>query len=355
MKIIRSLSVAVASLSLLAGCSGSDNSDAKATVHNVFTVNPEPIGSQGSTTLPAVVEEGRTIAVAFKTAGQIQHIYVKEGAVVREGQLLAVLDTVDYALGVSTLREKYSQLLSESERQARLHKSGNMSDNDFEKVMSGLRQLGLQLRIEENKLDYCRLKSPASGIVTKVNFENSEMVNSGTPVIELMDNSSLEAIVDLPVRHYVNRDNFYEFYGESPHAPGRWFALRMLSLTPRADNSQLYRLRLAVPSSTGVTPGMNINVRITSIDDAASGVRVPLSSVFERDGKRYVWVVNPADSVITATEVATAGTGENGIVEITSGITQADIVVRAGVHLLVDGEKVAILPEESETNPGNIL
>ena len=347
--------LAVAPLLAMAGCAGSEKTETGTIVHNVFVVNPLPAGAEGSVSLPATVEEGRTISVGFKTAGQIKRILVKEGSHVSAGQLVAVLDTVDYALGVSTLREKYAQLLSETERHTKLHASGNMSDNDYEKATSGLRQLALQLKVEENRLSYCRLTSPASGIVTKVNFENSEMVDAGTPVIELMDNSSLEAVVDLPVRLYAARDRFESFIGISSLDPSRQVRLQMLSLTPRADNSQLYRLRLGVPAGSGFTSGMNITVRINSLTSGNRSVTVPLSSVFDKSGHQYVWVVNPADSVVRAAEVKVSGTGEGGVVDIVSGITDQDIIVRAGVHHLVDGEKVNILPGESETNPGNIL
>lgn len=355
MKYIKFLSAAL--IVLLSSCGGGETEQTQrpTVAHNVFTVYPEPAGIESVVTLPAIVEEGRVISVGFKTAGQIEKIYVKEGDHIKAGQVIAVLDTEDYALGVSALREKYENLKAETERQAKLHASGNISDNDYEKALSGLRQLGIQLRIEENKLGYCRLTSPASGIVTKVNFENSEMVDAGTPVIELMDNNSLEAIVDLPVRMYAARDNFAGFVGESTVSPGKQVQLNMLSLTPRADNTQLYRLRLGVPGNSGFTPGMNIKVGILSRADDGRGVNVPLSSVFENDGHRYVWVVNPADSVITATEIATEGTGENGVVNVVSGITTNDLIIRSGVRHLSDGEKVNILQTESETNPGNLL
>lgn len=350
----RMLFAAAAALALCS-CNSGTKESTSARVHNVFAINPEPVGNAGTVTLPATVEEARTISVGFKTAGQIERIYVKEGDRISAGQTIAMLDTVDYALGISSLREKYSQMLTETDRQAKLHASGNMSDNDFDKAASGLRQVGLQLQLEENKLAYCRLSSPTSGIVTKVNFEASEMVDAGTPVIELMDNSRLEAIVDLPVRLYAARADFSGFYGETSLRPGVRFPMEMLSLTPRADNSQLYRLRLSVPADAGVTPGMNITVSILSTGDDAGSVTVPLSSVFENEGHSYVWVINPADSVVTATEVTLTGTGENGRVEITSGLSAAELIVRAGVHHLVNGEKVNLLPGESETNPGNVL
>ncbi len=323
--------------------------------HNVFTVYPEPTGIESAVTLPATVEEGRIISVGFKTGGQIEKIYVKEGDHIKAGQVIACLDSEDYALGVSSLREKYENLKAETDRMTKLHASGNMSDNDYEKALSGFRQLGIQLKIEENRLSYCRLTSPASGIVTKVNFENSEMVDAGTPVIELMDNNNLEAIVDLPVRFYAAREDFVGFIGESTINPDKTVSLSMLSLTPRADNTQLYRLRLGVPNNSGFTPGMNIKVRILSQAQNERGVNVPLSSVFENDGHRYVWVVNPSDSIIKATEIATEGTGENGVVNVVSGITAEDLIIRTGVRHLVNGEKVNILQTESDTNPGNLL
>lgn len=350
------LLASAATIMLLSGCTKKEVQREETVVHNVFVVNPEALGVEAVTTLPGTIEEGRTISVGFKTPGQIERIYVKEGAVVTKGQLLAVLDSKDYELGVATLREKLANLKSETARQTKLHASGNMSDNDYEKAMSGLRQLELQLELEENKLSYCRLTAPAAGVVTKVNFENSEMVDAGTPVIELMDNSSLEAIVDLPVRLYTQRSHFVEFFGSSSAVPDKEVKLQLLSLTPRADNTQLYRLRLAVPAKSGFTSGMTIKVKIVSEGgNNTSAVMVPLTSVFEEKGKKYVWVVNPVDSVISATAVITSGTGEDGKVEVKSGVNSGEIIVRTGVRHLIDGEKVNIITDNSETNPGNVI
>lgn len=336
---------------ILTACGGSKQEKAgeeEAPAHNVFVISPEPVNGTGYVTLPAVVEEARTISVGFKTSGQIQRIYVKEGDRVHEGQVIAMLDTVDYALGISQLREKYNQIASEQERHTKLHATGNMSDNDYEKATSGLRQLALKLQLEENKLGYCTLKAPASGVVTKVNFEVSEMVDAGRPVIELMDISGMEAVVDLPVRLYSQRENFSYFQGEANLGDvDEAFEMQMLSLTPRADNSQLYRLRLSVPSNTGVTPGMNIKVTISMRGDENCSVRVPMSCIFEKGGKKYVWIVTPEPGITFEREVTTEGTGENGCVTVTSGLTPGDVIVRAGVHHLVDGEKVNILPDNA--------
>lgn len=339
----------------LGSCSKNETtSSTSQPIHNVFVTNPICDSNKYDISLPAIVQEARTISVAFKTAGQAQHIYVKEGDYIKPGQLIAQLDTTDYALGISALRAQYDQMTNESKRINQLHAAGSMSQNDYEKFTTGLRQLSIKLQLEENRLAYCTLRSPAAGIVTKINFEKSEMVDAGSPFIELLDNSSLEAIVDLPVRLYSERETFSSFVGESALAPGKLFPMEMLSLTPIASNNQLYRLRLGISATEAITAGMNITVHINQ-NNNNHGLTIPLNSVFEDYGKYYVWVVNPSDNTITATEVTISGTGEDGKLTVTSGLTTDDIIVRAGVHHLTNGEKVNILAEDSKTNPGNLL
>lgn len=327
---------------MLSACSKAATEADNEPTHNVFVVNPTAANSSQTDLFPATVEEARTISVGFKTAGQIKRILVKEGSHVSAGQTIAMLDTVDYALGIDAMREQYSQLKKENERRRKLHASGNMSDNDLENALSGERQLALQLQMNENKLDYCRLTAPASGVVTKVNFEASEMVDAGSPVVELMDNSRLEAVVDLPVRHYSASGDFTAFTGIT--ADGTRIPLQMLSLTPRADNNQLYRLRLGIGgNSHRLTPGMNLTVEIAGKSSQQQTVKVPVSALFEREGATCVWVVNPADSVITSRQVTLSGTGMEGTIDVTHGLSASDIVVRAGVNHLSQGEKVNII------------
>ncbi len=59
---------------------------------------------------------------AFKTAGQIAQINVKEGEYVREGQLIASLDDADYKLGVEALQIQHDQVSDEVSRVRELYK-----------------------------------------------------------------------------------------------------------------------------------------------------------------------------------------------------------------------------------------
>ena len=65
-------------------------------------------------------------------------------------------------------------MTDEVARASRLYEKKSMSANDFEKASAGLRQLGVQLQVNKNKLAYTKLYAPADGYVSAVNFSPAE-------------------------------------------------------------------------------------------------------------------------------------------------------------------------------------
>ena len=357
-----SLWISVACLAL-ASCSADNTEKApRTTVHNVFLVSPKATDGSFSRNFPGIIQETRTISTGFKTPGQITGIYVKEGDHVREGQLLATLDTVDYALGVRQLQIQYDQAVAEHERKKQLYASGNMSDNDFEKASSAIQQMAVQLEMNKNKLAYTHLYAPSSGVIIKSNFEKAEMVDAGTPVFELMDDSRLEVVVDLPAAEYLNHGKASHYSGSSSLLGNIPIDLNFISLTPKADNNQLYQLKLGLNSrDTRLTSGMNLVVSVSNDASAPAdslttpAFEVPLRSVFNNDGVTSVWVFNPADSTVHATPVTVSGDGAQGTVTVVSGLHPGNEIVSGGVNSLIDGEHVRVIEKSSSTNRGGLL
>lgn len=343
---------------LLSSCGSQEKESSETqTVHNVFLINPVLADAAATRDFAGQVEEARTVGAAFKTGGTIEHIYAKEGDRVRKGQLLAVLDSIDYVLGTEQLRIQTARFKDEFARTTKLYATGGVSDNDYEKAKSGLRQLEYQLALNENKIKYCRLLSPADGVITAVNYETGEMTDAGRPLFDIMDNRHLEIVVDLPASEYMRSNEFTAFTGHSPLLPGKTFPLQMLSLTPRADNNQLFRLRLSPASDSDITlaPGMNITVAITAAGSGSDAVTVPVNSVFDHDGQTAVYTFNQSDSTISLTPVTISGTGADGNITVISGLSPSQPIVRAGVHHLVPGEKVNVIDQTSASNVGNLL
>lgn len=337
---------------LLAGCS-----DAQKEENYLKSVHVCDVGSGAEAsgwTFAGVVEENDNISLGFKTAGQIHRIFVKEGDRVRRGQLLAELDGSDYQLGVDALQIQYDQLKEEVERAKRLYEMRSMSANDYEKAVAGLRQLGVQLQVNKNKLAYTKLYALTSGIIESVNFAPAEMVDAGTAVFTLLDVGRMQIVCDIPAGVYLRRDEFRNITCRSAHG-GEEIPVSLISIVPKADGNQLYRMQLALGAAAAkeITSGMNVEVRIEG-ECAKGEIRLPASSLFRKGNDSYVWVLRQ-DSTVTARKVQLTGEMKGAEVAILDGVGPTDKVVRAGVSMLHEGEKVKVIKKESATNAGGLL
>ncbi len=320
----------------------------------------EPVLLESTRTIrrSGIVREAHTISLGFKTAGQIERIHVSEGDYVRRGDLLAELDAKDYRLGVEALQIQYDQLEEEVERTKRLFEQKSVSANDYEKAVAGLRQLGVQLQVNKNKLDYTKLYAPTDGYVQSVNFSPAEMVDAGTALFTLLDVSHMEVAVDIPVNEYRQRDRFVRYECTAAGIGGS-MPMKLLGVTPKADGNQLYGLRLtfAQRPDRGLTAGMNVEVGIVIADTSSvTGVAVPLCAVFRDDVRNEpcVWVFGQ-DSTVTRRPIVLDGTDAEGRAVVIGGLTGQERIVRAGVHVLRDGERVRVVEKPSETNIGELL
>ena len=181
---------------------------------SVMLTEPVQAGAGVLRTFPGTVREAHAVSLGFKTPGQIERVMVQEGDRVRQGQLIATLDDADYRLGVEALEIQYGQLEQEVARMTKLYEGKSLSPNDYEKAVAGLKQVGVQLQVNRNKLDYTRLYAPMDGYVQRVNFSQAEMVDAGTPVVDLLDVRRMEVTVSLPAS-MTSMDGYRAYYVSS--------------------------------------------------------------------------------------------------------------------------------------------
>ncbi len=344
----------VIAVSLLCACSNGKQS--ASFERSVCLTQPEAVSKVYMKNFSGIVKEAHNINLGFKTAGQIAHIDVQEGDFVRRGQLLAELDDADYLLAVEALQIQYDQLQDEVRRTKRLLEQKSISINDYEKATAGLKQLGVQLQANQNKLNYTKLYAPTDGYIQQVNFSTAEMVDAGTAVFSLLDLSRMEVTVDIPGNIYRQRQHFLRFNcraaGISEQIP-----LALQNITPKADGNQLYRMCLAFKGQPDrrLTAGTNVEVEITLTDSTAlTGFALPFSAVFRDQDTSCVWVFQP-DSTVTKRAVTLGPVDEKGRAIIVDGLTGEEQIVRAGVNSLLEGEKVEVIVSPSKTNVGGVL
>ncbi len=348
----------LASISLLAlsACNGSSQK-----AENYQTVKTDTVAAADELTClqyPGKVKAAQDINLAFRVSGTVQKIFVEDGERVRRGQLLAELDPTDYQVQLNATEAEYKQTKADAERIMALYKEDGTTPSANDKAVYGLQQIEAKYQYAKDQLGYTRLYAPYDGFIQKRLFEAHETVGAGTPVLSMIGGSLPEVEINLPAAEYVRRERFDSYRCTFDLYPNETYALKLISITPKANANQLYtmRLQIAVGDQPTPSPGMSTTVSIYCSKQEKQQLSVPTGAIMQKDGKARVFVYNLSDSKVQSREVQLLQLLNNGRALITSDQLKAgELVVSSGVHHIEDGETVKPLPPTSETNVGGLL
>lgn len=305
---------------------------------------------------PGKVVASQDLGLSFKVSGTISRIYVKEGARVRAGQILALMDTTDYSVQLSATEAEYTQIKGDADRTVSLYNQNVTTKQNYDKAVYGLKQIQAKYDNHRNQLSYCWLRAPINGTIQKTDFGEGENVSAGMPVISMIGSEAPEVVINLSAADYIRRSDFQDYECSFAVFPGKTFALKPENISPKANANQLYEFRLQIQPSQGVvpTPGMNTTVSISCAGNAATSLKVTSGAIFKDGDNEYVYVVQ--DSALCRKQVHSVRLLSDGSSLVLSDeISENDAVVASGTHYLKDGEKVKPLKETSETNIGGLL
>ncbi|MFB6318789.1 efflux RND transporter periplasmic adaptor subunit [Saccharicrinis sp. FJH54] len=344
----------MAAFFLLTSC-GKKNEGSDGYLKLVKTAKAVEIPSDRTEQFPGVIEELDQVNLAFRVAGPIQKIYVKEGDYVQKGQLVAQMDPRDYEIQKNAVATQVNQLRKEYERIAELKKRGSVAENDYEKMKAGKEMAEVKLKNANDQLKDTKLYAPFSGYISDVMFDEGELVNHGTPIASLINTSSFKVDINVPAELYIKRDRINNIWCTQEDIPDQSFPLSLSGFNKKANNSGLYKMYLyfTPEGETPLASGMNVSVYLTYQAKDTSMITIPLSAVFERSSESYVWIIH--DSLVHARKININSRVQDGNIGVRSGLKPGDEVIRGGLNLLKEGEKVRIVAPESKTNIGNLL
>ena len=340
----------------MTGCSQSSKQSDD--VARVKTDTVRTAGSSKTLSLPGRVQAADDAGLSFRVSGVIEKICVDEGQRVRQGQVLAMLDSTDYRIQLDATEAEYSQVKAEAERIIALYEDGGISANDYDRAVYGLRQITAKLQYARDQLAYTRLEAPFSGTVGRKLVDEHEAVAAGLPIVSLVSDGQPEVEINLSASDYIRRESFSEYHCTVGVFPGVVFSLKPVGITPKANANQLYTMRLRFLSDTSPlpSPGMNTMVTIGYDDDGGKQLTVASTALLQDAGQAYVYIYQADKQTVSKRAVTLVALLSDGNAIITADNIEAGaLVVTSGVHAIVDGQQVKPLPAASETNVGELL
>jgi HlyD family secretion protein len=268
--------------------------------------------------------EARTkVNIQSSVIGEILELPVKEGDLIKKGDLLVQIDPVRYRTEVdrlqSTVRmqkiaiEQAEVSFANSERkynrnQALRHDSGLVSEEAFEVSELDYRSRAIDLRSlteqaqqaeaslarARDDLSKTTIRSPMNGTVTQLNAEKGEitltgtMNNPGTVIMVVSDMGEILATVDVDetrvtqVKLGQTARVVVDAVGEAKPYTGKVFEVAGSAVQRAGQQTQVFEVKVALDTvDTQLRPGMTAKARIET-QNAQDVVTVPIQAVMLR-------------------------------------------------------------------------
>jgi RND family efflux transporter MFP subunit len=292
--------------------------------------------------------------LGFRVLGRLIARPVDVGDRVAEGQTIAAIDPTALELAVRSAKADLSKAqalldnaIGTDERKKILIKTDATTKqtlDDAEQVRAGDEASAARAHANLTKaieqLGYAQVKADFAGVVTAVSAEVGQVVSPGQSVVTVARPDIREAVVDIGADFPVPLTVGLPFTVSLQLSPALQIQGQIREIAPQADQvTRLRRVRIALtdpPQSFRL--GSTVTARLSSGRDAV--LRVPASAVLTKDGKTFVWTVDPLASTVSLHKVALSK-DEAGI-RVTGGLAAGTRIVTAGVHSLTPGQHVRI-------------
>jgi RND family efflux transporter MFP subunit len=334
---------------------------AQVAVSAVSVVSPKLTAQAQQIVLPGNVQPFISSPVYARTDGYLRKWYVDIGARVKQGQLLAVIETpeVDQQLeqalsNLDTAKANLALAEITKNRYQDLLKSNAVSQQDADNAVGTYN--ATKATVEANQANVKRLRALQSfekiyaafdGVVTARNIDFGDLINSGSSGGAKTDLFHISQVGTLRV--YVNVPEEYSQgirIGMTPNLtlaefPGRSFQGKLVRTADAINvttRTLLVEIDVDNPKGTLFT-GSYAEVHL-DIPAQSSTFLIPVNTLLFRSKGLHVGVVKDAKVVLTA---VTPGHDFGNEIEIVSGLKPDDQVIVNPPDSIVSGQEVEIV------------
>lgn len=196
------------------------------------------------------------------------------------------------------------------------------------------------LSLAEKKLADAKIASPMNGYIKDRFVTEGQFLRSNSPVVSVVQNSPLKLRVDVPEAAVssVRVGSPVEFHVDA--FPDRTFAGRITRLSPSVDQqSRTLKLEVIVNNSDAtLKPGFFARVRIQT-DRKDKALVVPTEALFTFAGLEKLFIVEGGK---VAERIVRSGSRLDGHVEIVEGVREGELVAKSNLGNLQQGREVSV-------------
>ena len=294
------------------------------------------------------IEEDFSVSLSFPVGGRVERVYVQEGDRVREGQVVAVVNSTTAQNAYNSAKASLEQAEDAYNRLKKVYDQGSLAEVKWVEMQTTLEQARSMERIARKQLEDCTLTSPVSGVVGSCNAKAGASLMPGEPALTILQMGSVSVTFSVPESE-ISTVNLGDTAKVCVPALGnRMMTGRVTDRSVSASRvSHSYHVKIAFPNNDrALLPGMVCKVLLDKSDN--QGFVIPAKCVQTRPEGLSVWVVGSGRAqhrLITA-----SGFVANGVL-VSSGLFPGDTVITAGMEKLYTNAELIIPPTKKYSTP----
>ncbi|MDE6116848.1 MAG: efflux RND transporter periplasmic adaptor subunit [Duncaniella sp.] len=352
------ISVMLASAILLPSCSNGNQQQQQAPAPEIATITLSPQGADLQTTFPATIKGKTDIDIRPQVTGFITKVHVDEGQRVRKGQVLFTLDQVQFNAAVDQARAAVNsaqtavntQQMTVDNKKALLDKN-IISQYEYQMALNSLDQAKAQLAnakaalvTAQKNLAYTVVTSPSDGVVGSIPNREGSLASpsSAQPLTTVSENSQVYAYFSLTEK------DLLALVGEGDRSIEAAIKA-MPEVKLRLNDGTMYPLTGKVATVSGVIDNNTGSSSVRALFNNPNGVLrsggtgqiimpndkenvivIPQKSTFELQDRRFVYVVNDSNKVVS-TPITVDPLNDGKTFVVTSGLNSGDRIAIEGV------------------------
>lgn len=340
---------------LLSGCKSDTVPKVEIRPVRTVVVDPKPIDDDRESI--GEVKPRYESELSFRVAGKVLSRLVDAGAVVKQGETLASLDTQDYQnrlrsaeADVASAEAALVEAQGAESRLSHLLNNGFTPRANYDTALRNLRSAEAKLSsakanldLTRDQLNYTELKADFDGVITAVGAEAGQNVAPGQTVMKLARPGDKDAVFSIAETALSERNDapLPEVVVWPLSSPGVLIEGQAREVSPIADpTTRTFQVKVTLKNvPPQIRFGTSVGGRVKG--SSAPVVVLPIAALADMGGTPAVWVVDPTASTVALKPIAVARYETDRVV-LASGLSKGDVVVTAGVNLLREGQRVRL-------------
>jgi len=317
---------------------------------NVVALELIPSTIRDRINLPGIVEPWIRLDILAEVRGKVVKKIVGEGDAIKKNEIIAVLDSRDYEHAYTSAEASYKAAIASKERLSELFKKQLATLSQLDNAIAQAENYKAQMDTAALNVERCTIRSPISGTVNRLFFEEGGYLNVSDNVSEILQTDKLKVKVGIPESDVdsITRLDYFDVQIDALDKKTVKATKHFLSKT--ADSmARLYNLELLIDNASGeILPDMFARVDILK-REIPDSISVPLYSLISINNQNIAYITEDNTAYAKKVEL---GIQEGWLVEIKSGLKKGDRLIAVGQRDVSDGQKVKVV--RTVTNIGEL-